>query len=62
MGQIVFTFDEEGNTNMKVENVNGASCKNITKPFEKNLGVITSSTNTVDFYKNEETNVIKKLI
>ncbi len=62
MGQIIFTFDEEGNTDMKVENVNGISCKNITKPFEKNLGVITSSTNTVDFYKNEKVNVIQKSI
>lgn len=60
MGQIVFTFDEEGNTNMKVENINGTSCKEITKPFEKNLGVITSSKNTMDFYKSNIVNTIKK--
>lgn len=60
MGQIVFTFDEEGNTNMEVKEVAGTSCKDITKPFEKNLGIITSSKNTADYFKSDNVNIIKK--
>lgn len=60
MGQIIFTFDEQGDINMKVENVNGTSCKDITKPFEKNLGVITKTNVTSDFYKSENNITIKK--
>lgn len=60
MGKIIFTFDEEGEVNMKVEGVSGTSCKDLTKPFEKNLGVITSSQNTVDFYKSENAATIKR--
>lgn len=60
MGQIIFNFDEEGNIDLKVENVDGMSCKDITKPFEKNLGVITSSKNTMDFYKSENVAKVKR--
>jgi hypothetical protein len=60
MSQIVFTFDEEGNTNMEVKEVAGMSCKDLTKPFEKNLGVITSSKVTPEFYKNDNVATVTK--
>ena len=59
MTQIVVVIDPDGNTEIEVQGMSGRSCRDATKALEEALGVVTKTTNTTDYYRQEVTSAIR---
>ncbi len=56
MKQIIVLIDPDGNTEIEVQGMTGRSCRDATKALEEALGIVTQTTNTEDYYRQEVTN------
>ena len=52
--RITIDIDLKGETTIKVDGVKGASCKDVTKALEKNLGQVTKTKKTSEFYEQAD--------
>lgn len=57
MAEIVFDFDKDGNTTIKVNGVKGSSCSDLTKQVVDLLGGRSQETKTGDFYAPADSSV-----
>lgn len=48
--QLKFKIDKKGIVELVVDGVQGASCSDITRAFETELGVVTESQQLPDYY------------
>ena len=53
-GEIIVSFDDNGEAVITVNGVKGKSCKDVTKFLEKELGEVTSDKKTKEFYEVEK--------
>ena len=61
MGQIEIIFNDDGTSEMKVNNIKGGKCKDITKAFEKALGTTVGDRKTPEYYQDDkQNNIIKR--
>jgi len=51
---IVITIGPDGEVQIQVEGVSGASCIDFTKFLEEELGDVTERTHTSEYYQEEE--------
>ena len=58
--EIEIIFNTDGTSTMKVNGVKGKSCKELTKPFEKALGITTDDKTTPEYFQPENVQTIKR--
>lgn len=58
MKEIIIDFDNEGNTSIKVNEVKGKSCIDVTKFLEQALGNKKDDTKTLEYYESNNNTVI----
>jgi len=55
MTQVVVIIDPDGNATIEVQGMTGSACTDATKALEEALGVVTKTTNKIDYYRQEVT-------
>jgi len=58
--KIEIIFEKNGTSTMKVNGIKGKNCKDITKPFEKALGITSDDKNTPEYYENDNVQTIRR--
>ena len=54
MKKILFKINDEGEVSMEVQGAIGASCDELSAPFEVELGVISTKERKIEYYQSEE--------
>lgn len=52
MAIVTITVEEDGNAQFEVSGATGAACKELTRPLEEALGVVTNDVKKPEFYQS----------
>jgi len=55
MEEIVIRIGKDGKINLNVAGIKGGACKSLTAAMEKALGMVEGTTNTGEYYEQQQT-------